>query len=165
MIISKTTANQIAEKMLSKRTESLKVLRSNFSKVVAEIYAKGIPDSVKKTFIEHKEYFRSTSSVQLVNNGFNYDWVNFSGSYPCMSHNCTLCVEKEDSKLLLQLYHEIISEKDSIDVLKKEIEVALLTLKTDAKIKLSFPEAFLYLPEKNSTAVSIDLSSLRNKLS
>ena len=49
--------------------------------------------------------------------------------------------------------------------LKEEIQNSLITLRTYNRIRQAFPEAYALLPVEGSTAISVCVNDVRNKLS
>lgn len=131
--------------------DRLKELLESGRKIVYDFYRKQIPEDLWKLWLKYKEFGafneRSGWSLYYHNNKGNidYSWqYNLSlPEYPSTSL-------KEDKEVL----ERICVYGDQYQILKKEKEVfrkklicTLETLKTHAKIRDNFPEAFVLLQE------------------
>jgi len=64
----------------------------------------------------------------------------------------------------MPLWNQKNDKLEEIENLRTDLENAILTLRTYARIKEQLPEAYELLPDKTSTAISINLESIKTRL-
>lgn len=149
MVISKQLASEIAKHLTESNNVEINTLKKQLSDIVYKEYVKKVPKDVIKGFKENPDYFNVTTQIQLVGNGFNYDYITIAKApYNYNSNRMTLTgdVGKQAEKL----HVEIKKLKEVKTNLFNEIESTLLALKTYKRIETEFKKAAKYLPKKQS---------------
>jgi len=73
-------------------------------------------------------------------------------------------ITKEENKKLFTLVQKREKQKNEIKNLRKEIKQALINLKTFKRVETEFPEAFKFLPKNVSTALVVNVDSIKKQL-
>ena len=156
-------ANTLANKGYNER---IKAVVECGKKIVEDFYRKQIPEEILVLWEKYKDKGvfneRSGWSLYYHNNKGNID---YSWQYNLSLPEYPSTRLKEDKEVL----ERICVYGDQYQILKKEKEVfrkklicTLETLKTHAKIRDNFPEAFVLLPE-HQQFVHVDRLAVQNK--
>lgn len=164
MNISKTTAHEVAKKVTEKKKQVIDDLQIEFSEHLEAIYKKQIPAGVLSEFGKNKAYFKTTSSTSIVGEGFDFRRENFTKNLPYKDNNAITKPSPEEAAVLIKISNGIDNLKKEYEQTRKEVEAALISLRTYKRIEENFPEAFLFLPKQQNTALVVNLESLRRKL-
>jgi len=162
MNITKQIASEVAVLLLQEKQKEINSLKKNLDSEFTEIVLKTIPIDVLDFNDKFPDYLDLRSSFQCMGNGFNYKWLNTSKSLPCKNSN--FLPNPSEAKKLLSIIGKIGDKKKVYNELLKEIEVTLFSLRTYKRVEESFPEAFILLPNKTTTAVALNISDLRQKI-
>jgi len=162
MNITKVIATNAAEKLTEKQKAEIKTLKNELSVVFEEIYLKSIPKNIIDAHKKNPNYFRQRQDFQLSGNGFKYEYVNCMNNVPYIS-NCFL-PDEASAFVIRGMLDKIEDKLKAYQKLFKEIEIALFQLRTYKRVEENFPEAFLLLPNQTTTAISLNISDLRQKL-
>lgn len=169
MRITKFDAENIAREMTKKHQREIEKSERELSALVTENYLKTIPEKVYKLFMEKDcgTYFKRTMSVVPVGVGLNFESFNLSKTCPCTEnsyYDCRFAVSDSVAKKICDLDFSIKDAKKKRSDLGRDIENALLNLKTYKRIEEEFKEAAKYLPNKVSSAVTVNIDTIRNRL-
>jgi len=165
MRITKEIAKSVAFRMTEKKRKELDLLNKNLSELAYELALSKINKSVIESFNKHKKYFKTFSSFKVIGNGFNYEYFSFNNKLPCEDiYSVTYEFDVKNSKKLLDLLNEKNKLSEDLIKLRNDIEIALIGLKTYNKIESEFKEAFVFLPIKVSTELTVNIDKIREKL-
>ena len=165
--ITKDIAVSVSKALTEKLEEQIVVQAKVCSDIVRSYKNIRIPKEVLKMAEIHPEYFKKTAYVSVSDNGFNHESFTMnpemvstrSGGY---TDNIQL-TEGEAEGLMPEWrkLQEMIKQKDDLQL---SIQTTLYGLKTYNKVKLEFPEAYEFLPEKAETGLSVPLANIREQL-
>lgn len=159
--ITKTIAESVAIQLAEPKKVELRELRQKSLDLITEVIKKTIPKEVLDLFEKHPKYFSTSSSTRFNCAGFGYEWYRFNSlpenkDYPSIS--------VKDGEKILSITEKITKKEQEYRHLKEEIEIALIGLRTYNNVQKEFPEAFKLLPNIVTTALTVDLKSIRCKL-
>ena len=157
MKISKQKANEIANKMLSKKVERKNAIKQDFENAVYKWAYMRFDEKLKKSFEQFGDYFNRTKRVILINNGFNHETIFINSYIPLINgcYNFVMQVTEIESLEILPIYQKLKSENNEIKRLQEELSGVLLGLGTYAKIKEHLPEAAPFLPEDSKKEILV----------
>jgi hypothetical protein len=162
MNITKAIATEVAEKLIQKQGLELNELKDSlkvkFEKIVIDATPKDVVDFYKK----YPNYVETRQSFQLSGNGFDYKYLNTKSSIPAFKSSFQ--PNERDAIILHGILNEIDKKEKEYKKLFSEIEIALFSLRTYKRVEETFPEAFLLLPNKITTSLSVNISDLRQKI-
>lgn len=165
--ISQQKAGEISVEMSKHLETAFEEAKKAFRQRVYEIYIDSIKGKVLSLFCEERSYMHGTKQLSLSGNGFNYEKVTLFKSVPSIT-DYTQAFEPDpaEAKELMKLLNKMEDAQSAHIQLKLDIKTALLSLRSFTRIREQFPEAAKYLPVGNvtTTALTVDLSSLRKKL-
>lgn len=165
--ITKVIATDVAKKMSKPAMEQRKKAQDLLREAVYVIMIKRTPKILKEAFEKYPNYFTTSSCVKFAGNGFNHEilWTSEKFIKPEGSYGNTI-IEPTDAeaKIVKPLYEDFKKKQGDYTSLANKIEVTLNNLKTYNKVKTDFPEAFDFLPPKNSTALAIPIEDIRKQL-
>ncbi len=164
MILTKEAARKIAYLLCAKHEAKQKAALKYFEDFVTTEYEKEIPVEIKKLFKKHSKWFNCLSYIQLNGHGFNYQSVSMTKHVPCIANKRYLELSTETAAQAKKLFNTWQDLHKSYKDLLLEVENALLTLKTFARITERFPEAKQYLPKAESRELIINFDNVRAKL-
>jgi len=162
MNVTKQIAREVAIKLLKPKQDELKAIKDKLGIEAYLILASTIPANVIVGFEANKQYYHFTKTIQVRGYGFNFEWIEMSDILPYNSKTTELTQDQANS--LMPLWIQKIDKEKEIKELKTDLENAILTLRTYARIKEQLPEAYELLPDKTSTAISINLESIKTRL-
>ncbi len=161
--ITKEIAKEVAKKLTEKKQKALDLEKTKLSELAYGIALARIPADIMKCFKKHKNYFSTSSYLQLTGNGFNHEHVDFNEYLP--SADRIMTPNDSDAKKLRTLMDSIQDKTKELKSLRNEIEIALCNLRTYNGVEKEFKEAFKLLPKRSiSTALTVNLSSIRERL-
>ncbi len=160
--ITKQIAENVTEKLVNKKRNELIQINDKISELATQIVLKNTPKEVLNLFKTRKNYFQSTSSVRFDNNDFKWEWFTLYETLP--SDNNHYPISDEESKKMFDLINKRDKAKSDLRKLKSEIYQALINLKTFKRVESDFPEAFEFLPKNGSTALVVNVESIRKQL-
>lgn len=167
MVISKDKAKMIAKELCKKHFSYKELLDKKFNNEVKEAYNKSVPLSVKRLQKVHPDYFRYAVTIYFEGHGFSHTQVRIEGNVINNSGNyyAILKLSSELAKRLQLMKRECDKANEDYKKLIKEVEVALIGLKTYKRITDKFPEAAKLLPAAETLALVINVDEVRSKLS
>ena len=163
--ITKELANRIAEKLISKQLEEVKKLNFEFEEKVYLAILKTIPKEVMDCYEKNPDFFNTTRSFYMYGKGWHSETIASSKKLPKNNFFSAEKLNEADSNKLLKERQLIDDKKLEAKKLLKEIEVALYSLRTYTRISEHLPEAIPFLPSATSTALQVNLSDIRKKIS
>jgi hypothetical protein len=140
----------------------VKKLQKDLSNAFTEMYLTTVPTEILKMFEKHPSFFEQRCEFQLQGNGCNYPYVRANRALPFSKRVYT--PTEEQAVKLLACINKIDSKKKELNKLINDIAITLVALRTYKKIKEVFPEAALFLPEKTTTALALNISDLQGRL-
>lgn len=167
MNITRTIAEEIAQKLTAQKQREIKEMKGRLSMAVTLAYESSLPKEVSQLFETHKDWMKKVSSVRLHGSGFNYQTINLSKTLPSKKEEYSsqnMDVEKGYGDKWLKEQQAIEKAEKELKTLVSEIENALIGLKTYKRVEETFPEAAKFLPQKGNTSIAINLSHIRNQL-
>lgn len=164
--ITKTLAQEVADKMTATRRETIRLKKSFYKESIYNEIRKTIPKDVLDFFEKYPQYTETSQSIRISGNGFNYEYEVIDKELPSKrGQNFQYTPSEEIAKSLLEKKNEIEKLKIETESLRKEIESTIFNLKTYKYVQENFPEAFEYFPtQKITTALSLNISDLRNRI-
>lgn len=164
MRITKSIAEYVAKQMVLEKKKSLEEKKDLLKSTCTEMYKRQIPKDVLKLWEKNATWLRLTNSVRLSGDGFSYDYQDIEELPRIHNREPFLSFENNEAELILSARNEIQKMNIEINLLKAEIEQALLSLVTFKRVSENFPEAVPFLPKIQNTSLVVDLSTLRNKI-
>lgn len=163
--ITKEIASEVAKILTIRKKEEYEALEAKLSETVKDLYNLTIPDKVKEFQKEFPSFINTRSAVKLMGNGFSYEYISVKDQVITNTSQCTcLTPSPEEAGNIQKMKNKIQDLKTEYNTLVLDIETALLTLRTYSKIEKEFPEAFIHLPNRITTALAININSIREKL-
>lgn len=165
MRITKQLASEIAKQVTAEKKKQWLDAETILRKTTREFAEKNIPSDVLKFQKKYPKLISSSSSEQFTNVDLNFKRFYFDKYIPNYFPSY-VPISDEDAKTLKNMSDNVDKLKKEQADLYKEIEIALLSLKTFKVVREEFPEAAKFLPEdkKISTALSVNLNDIRKKL-
>jgi len=166
MNITRIAAEEIAIKLTAQKERDIKDMKGKLSMAVTLAYQSTIPKEVLESFEKHESWMSKTTYVRLVGHGFNYETINLTKTMPTKDRDYgnNFQVEKANSDNWIRQHRAIEAATKERKELIREIENALISLKTHKRIEEAFPEAAKFLPVKSNTAIAVNLTHIRTKL-
>ncbi len=170
--ITKTIAENTAELLLKDKFEEIEKSYDELKELLLIHHNEQIPDKVKECCNEYKEffniYYNLYSGWELGNMiiGLNENDKNHENNYIIRKHesgNIIFKSQDEKSKFI-KIFQKLNKKKIELENLKTEITQTLINLRTYKKVEDEFNEAFQLLPIVTTTAIAINMSSIRTKL-
>jgi hypothetical protein len=164
--ITKTIAENVAEKMVATRIEAAKLKENIFLELLYDKVKYEIPKDVLSFYEKHQNYFKNGSEVRVSGNGFDYQYFCLDKKLPRKDNygRIEYFPSQKDAKELLSYMDAYQLVYKEAKELRKEIEVTLFNLRTYKSVQENFPEASEYLPKIQTTALALNISDLRNKI-
>lgn len=165
--ISQDLASQIAYKLTSKSRAAAEVLRKEYRDLVLQFYLEETPNAIKKTFELFPEWFSTRRTVALTGHGFRYEKVNVDIPVICNagSGDAHLTLTDDIANKITKAKMKWEKADAECNDLKKEVETAMINLRTFQRIRENIPEAARFLPPPMSNALVVNVDSLNKKLS
>jgi vacuolar-type H+-ATPase subunit I/STV1 len=165
MRITKTDAQSIAIKLTEKKQNEVIKTQEDLAKLGYEIAKKRVPKDVMDLFAKRKEYIESTSIVTLVGVGLSYERIDLKTSIPTSNGwSNVIQVTEEEARKVTKMTNALDKMEKEAESLRAEVESALLSLKTHAKITEQFSEAVPFLPFKQKSEIVVCIKDIRKKL-
>lgn len=157
-------AVEVSKKIDKKRIEILKELQ----KEVTEIYKASIPAEIMKLWAKYPDWMDDAVEVRLEGYGFNSYGVTMTARFPTNQsnyYNRKINLTKEQGTKLWKMDVKMQELEKKYNDTVKEIEAAILSLGTDARVKEQLPEVYPYLPGRPvNTQVAVQLQPVREKV-
>ena len=163
MNVTKQIAREVAIKLLKPKQDELKAIKDKLGIEAYKIIKSKIPHKVLLGFDYNKEYFKHSRNIQVRGYGFNFEWIEILYVLPYQNTAATE-LNQDEANILMPLWNQKNDKLEEIENLRTDLENAILTLRTYARIKEQLPEAYELLPDKTSTAISINLESIKTRL-
>lgn len=165
MKVSKELAGLVANKMTDKKRKEIEVIEKQISEIGYDLAKSTVPKKVLEFYNDNHGYFYKCSQIQVSGNGMNYQVINFSPSVPTKNEwRINKSVDEKTGKKLSSLFSEKEAKQKELKELKNEIESAILSLGTHARVEEKFNEAYKLFPVKKHTEVIVNIDSIRKKL-
>lgn len=165
MVISKSLADLIADKLVVNKEKQVKEFEKEFRDYVYDTYISQTPKEVLELFKKQADWFYTQQGVMLDGYGFNWNYV--SVRTPVIvntpSGRAKLKFNKEVAAKCESLQNKWKKAEGELKQFTKDIYHVLLQLRTYKQIEKTFPEAAPFLP-KQSLAIVPDISPIRKKL-
>lgn len=142
MVISKDKSLQFANILLAKKQKKVDELEKFVSNLVGHEYLKTIPKVVLEAF-EHdtlKNYMCIRTSIQVVGNGFNWDYFVIQPSPCTKGSNNAFAPSKTTADRLRKHTENLTKLKKDLKEYKSKLEAAIFSLRTPKRILEVFPE-------------------------
>ena len=158
MNISREKAEQVAKQLTKKIKDNFEALEGKKSQVLLDFIDSKTPENVRQFFIDNPKWQRKTHVRVYGVPHYETVYANWNGE--------TITVDEDTSKVFMLLHNEQQNEGKKLHKLREEITQAMLAMKTYARCKDQFPEAYELLPKTSvSTALMVNLESIRETLS
>lgn len=168
MRISQQKASDIAEKMIEPKKEAIKILADSFKDaLINRIERETIPLEVFSLWQNPyvRKYMKACGSVILIGSGFHHETFYLNRTFPHFENSSLVInLEGEEGKKAFEMYSKLQDAKEKASKLKREIQQALLNLKTLKNIRLQFPEALPFLNVEPQNLPALNLTELRNQI-
>lgn len=168
--ISKTTAEEVAKKALAKYSNEIDEQKKIIKQLATNLYLKHVGNEVLSAFKSFDPWFKKTSQIQLVGNGFNHQVFKIDGYLPTNNSNGSnhfISINSDDKELIdlsNQLLKATRSENDlqkKYDVLLEQLIQALLALSSYKRIIENLPQVAPFLPVQKKMEIIVDLSDIK----
>ena len=166
MNVTKIIAKEVAVLLTKKLKEKADWLEIDLKNSVTSMYKISVPEIVVKISNDMPEWFRYRNTVIVQGNGFSYQHVSTTENVICKADLSypILTPTPEQAKILIDLKTNFEDANKNYSEVLQEIEQALISLRTYKKVEENFPEAFIHLPNKIPTSLTVNLSDIRNKI-
>lgn len=161
--ITKEIAKDVATQMLKARKDEFEKIAMELAEIVTEEYKRQLPDGMYAMFKKNRRYFSIISYCNVVGVGLSKHNITLKESLP-YGDTYSIKVNDDFAKKVLTLSDAVDDKRKEYERLKKEIEIALFNIRTYKNVLNVFPEAVPFLPKITTTAVAINLSSIRSSL-
>ena len=164
--ITKQDANNIAKKLAEKKKQVADNLLLEYSQFVTDAYLKTVPKEVLAVYEKHGSYIKRTSAISFSGHGFRWEHVSVPNKQlvPASDGNANLDLNATLATQISKLKNKYDKAAKEYKDLVAEIENALISLVTYARIEKELPEAAAYLPNKQTMALAINFSDIRKKI-
>lgn len=162
--ITKLVAKGIVTQLTQAKNDAITKEVQTVKEYISKRYADSLPTLVTHCYARHKNYFKTTRTVNVVGAGFHHDSIEIDLTPNGSNDRPILSLSTPEDEAAYQLYSKIQDDVANLKKLRRDIENALMSLATYARIKDQFPEAAPFLNEPITTAVSINLSIIRQQL-
>lgn len=164
-IISKTLAQEIADKLLEDKKKHLEELWREWDALVENLYEASVPIEIRELSMKFPQYFNKISYFRLSTGAIDRRGSFKSSQIAEMTvWGSQIKLLPENIKTVSVKFFEIEDYRKKIDTLENEIIGTLLGLKTYSRIRESFPEAAQHLPQKTTTAIALNIEGIRSQL-
>lgn len=164
MRITKQIAEDVARQLCAEKQSEIKALKAQLKATVTSHYEAILPKDVLAFFKKYPSFVSTDSSVRIYGSGIDYRYFNFTQPMPS-GDNCKLEIDDISANYLTGLLNTIQDQEKSYNQLLKEIQLALINLRTYNNVREQFPEAGKILPiQQTSTAVMVNVADIRCKL-
>lgn len=162
MRITKQIAENIAEKLTEKKVKNLEDQKQKIKDLVTELIREKTPNEVVLLSKKQPSFFTITDIFRFDTEDFKWEYFQSNEKFPTTENHYE--ITKEENKKLFNLLQKREKIKNEIRQLRKEIEQALINLKTFKRVETEFPEAFKFLPKNGSTALVVNVDHIRKQL-
>ena len=163
MNITKTLAAQIAEQMVKPLKEIANSKFNKWDNDVRAYWVDALPKQVKQVFnSEHRSHIRY-SNVSFYGMGLGHYQARRVHT-PWPSHASDEYVLKPEQEWIATQWLEAERYRDTVRETEAQIEQQLLALRTFKRVRAEWPEAAAFLPAETSTALTVSVKPLNDKL-
>ena len=157
MNISREKAEDVAESLTQKIKEERDGYSAEKCQILKDFILSKTPDRVKEFFTENPEWIKRNHV--LIHGVSHYESVS------AVWKDDVITVDDITAKAFTDVFNKEESANKKLRKVKQEIIQAMLSLKTYARCKEQFPEAYALLPQTStSTALMVNLDSIRKEL-
>lgn len=165
MRITKDAAKSVAKKLTEKKRIQLEKIKSEISETGYKVLKGQTPPAILGLYAKHPAYFKKINNINVTGKGLNHQQIYLSKNLPCTeTYSKTVLVDDENAAILSDLFNKKEALHTEIEKLEQEIEQALLSLVTYAKISQEFKEAVPFLPFKEKNELVVNIQDIRKKL-
>lgn len=158
MNITKTMAEQTANKMVEPITKKIKGLEIQLNQIAYEAIIPTIPQDVLDCFKKHQSYFMIPYHIYICHGNWKIQVQGLPNFPAATSLYPDIQIGIEDMERLRKLEVEIKEIKDEREKTTQSIIATLMSLRTMKKVKEAFPEAYKNMDEyKNEKCTTIAL--------
>lgn len=161
--ITKAVADMVSSKLTEHKLKAYQDARKKLGELTTKYMLSRVPKEVLKLWKTQRKYMKSESQICFVGNGFNHMYFYSSEDVPGDGNNRVVPDDKS-AKEFKHLNDDVVKKEGEWKGLRQEIKTALITLSTYANIQREFKEAAKYLPSVQSSALAINVDSIRRKL-
>lgn len=168
--MSKQLAFDIARQLTKKKRDEIDKMEKQLGRFLKSEYEKQIPVAIKRLAKLYPGWFDYTDEVYLLTHGFShkkYDFYLLSKEKELprpTNESPHIVLDNKLSDIIHGMQNKIIDLKKDYELLKTQIEAALLGLSTFARIEEKFPEAVKFIPVPTSREIAINIDPIREKL-
>ncbi|KAA3691699.1 Nmad5 family putative nucleotide modification protein [Bacteroides salyersiae] len=163
MNITKTMAEQTANKMVEPITKKIKELKNQLNQIAYEAIIPTIPQDVLDCFKKHRSYFMTPYDVYVCHG----NWKMLVQGLPLFPGTKSLYpdiqIGIEDMERLRKLETEIKEIKEEKEKTIQSIVATLMSLRTIKRVKEGFPEAYKHMEEyseEKCTAIALPIKDI-----
>lgn len=165
MRITKSEAETIAIQMVVKKKEQLSKMSIEISDLCTRVAKSQVPKQLLELSEKFPNYFKRIENIIVTGKGLNHEYFSLTSKVPSTEgYRQTIAVDDKNAEKLVKLFRVYEKFREEIELLQKDIAVALISLCTYAKITSEFKEAIPFLPFKEKNALAINISDIRKKL-
>lgn len=165
MKISKQDALIAALKMTENKRTEINKLENEIKSFAYNAAFASIKKEVINFYLTHKNYFKTTTSVSLSGIGLSSIWIFYETPLPS-TDACSISVilSVSDAKKITHLINKKEDLTKRLKSLQKDIEIAIISLGTTAKIESEFKEAIAFLPVKIKAELTVNIKDIKARL-
>lgn len=169
MNISKTIAENIANKMVAQMNKKKTEEEDNLKEYVTEIALKQTPKIILEAYQKYPNYFQCANQVNILNGSCMHNYLDVKYRaipYKPNSYNNFQC-DNEQFDYIAKKREDIVKLNDEIRSVRNSIIDTLLSLRTIKKVIENFPEAAEYAKEyekTNSALPALPIDTIRKTL-
>ena len=166
MRITKADAESVASKMTEKKEKEIQNLSKKLSELAYKEAVIQIPVPVMKMFKEKTEWFTGTTEANISGPGLQNLYVKLKASVPQKNDNYRfhMTVDAKTANEFNKLVNDINDLRKELNKLHSDIQNALLSLGTYAKVQDQFKEAAPFLPFKQKSEIVVNLNDIRKRI-
>ena len=165
MRITKYLANKVAQQLIEKKQKEVSTLRTEFQEYLTVVAEKRVPKDVMEFFKKQCEYVETSQSIFLNEKGFNREVISLTRQVPAKSSSSLhIVLNDTEATKAKRLHNAWLKAKENVERLKRELENALLNLRTYNRIEKELPEAFQLLPQGGGMLIPINIEKLRKEI-
>jgi len=165
--ITKDIAAEIAEKLLEKKVKELNADHLKIQNLVRDFIISKTDEGLMKCFnnFDLKNYIQKTRYITLRGTGLNNDHIKLNECIPSINGNTMYLELPTDLAIQVSaMLMEDTRKNNNLNALDEELQATLYGLRTFKKVRESFPEAAIFLPEEADKKEIVNISLLRDKL-
>ena len=164
MNVTKTIAQEIAEKLLAEKFAEIGRAVEAIQVWTIDIIGQLIPKEIKAVWEKYPNWFNKGTYWYFDGPGINHQRVILNKGLP-YGGSTTIQLHPLDAKEFIRLHDDEQRLRDEYATLNTAIVNSLVGLRTYKNVQAEFPEAYFLLPQdRKSTALVVNIKDLRCKL-